>query len=169
MSKGFVENVRKCGAHQLVDHGPDKRQSQLPHAVDDTVGQLIQRLTQQLPNVQLHAADAIHLNMHLEQRTWCAHASHTCCLTRAETVSNRNGLDLIVRLISTCNRRGSDSNGPDDAALCPTLWPQTRTAPRGSSRESIARRRCADLRHRCGTWSPRSETSRTRRRCVKLV
>lgn len=68
MSKGFVENVRERSAHQLIDHGSYKWQSQLPHAVDNSIGQLIQRLSlQQIANVQFHATDAIHLDMHLEQ------------------------------------------------------------------------------------------------------
>jgi len=45
ISEGLVENVRKCCADQLINHRLDERQSQLPHAVDNAIGQLVEWLT----------------------------------------------------------------------------------------------------------------------------
>lgn len=89
--EGLVEYIRKCRADQLVNHRLDEGQSQLPHAVDDSIGQLVEGLSlQQVLNVQLHSADAVHLHMHLDDRARTTDAPNAGGLTEeGNKVSDR--------------------------------------------------------------------------------
>lgn len=191
--EGLVEYIRKCRANQLVNHRLDEGQSQLPHAVDDSIGQLVEGLSlQQVLNVQLHSADAVHLHMDLDEWARTADAPNAGGLTEegnkvsdrlssweqwSQFVSQKLTTILVFATqlgkyifpcnsVPTCNRRGWGSSGLFCSSQCLASWRRTRTRPPDFCRGNTECRRCAGPLDRHGTWSPRIAPIRTRIHCA---
>lgn len=81
MPKGFIENVRKGGADQLIDYRSDEGQTDGPHTVNDAVRESIEvrssRSTEHITYMHLQPAQFVHSDVYFKRGAMAAQTSNT--------------------------------------------------------------------------------------------